>query len=152
MSVKIHAPLALLPGEQLPPLLYTLERELGGSQSRSVRYGEVKSVCDKNRTRVVQPVASHRTDWVTFKSTSKLLRVRWKKRGFGTPFIVMEEHTLSESDGSVLKMFGCIRKQVYLAKYRRKLHNIISLSLFAYCCYKNTKKILVRKFQEKRDR
>jgi hypothetical protein len=59
MSVQLHAPASLPPGEKNR---YSLDRRLGGPQSRSGRHGEVK-ILGPTRTEtpippsVVQPVA-----------------------------------------------------------------------------------------------
>jgi hypothetical protein len=63
MSGQLIAPAALPPGKSTRYLFY---RRLGGPQSRSGRYGEVK-IFDPTGTRtsaplVVQPVASRYTD------------------------------------------------------------------------------------------
>jgi hypothetical protein len=64
VSGQLHAP-AALPPEKRPR--YPFYRRLGGPQSRSGRYGEVK-IFDPTGTRtpaplVVPPVASRYTDW-----------------------------------------------------------------------------------------
>jgi hypothetical protein len=64
VSGQLHAPAALPPGKSPR---YPFYRRLGGPQSRSGRYGEVKNF-DPTGTRtpaplVVQPVASRYTDW-----------------------------------------------------------------------------------------
>jgi hypothetical protein len=60
ISGQIHAP-AALPRGKSP--LYPLYRRLGGPQSRSGRYGEVKNLVPAgNRNLVVQTVARRYTD------------------------------------------------------------------------------------------
>jgi hypothetical protein len=62
MSGQLHAPTALTPGKSLR---YPFYRRLGGPQSRSGQYGEVKifySTGTLPLTLVVQPVASRYTD------------------------------------------------------------------------------------------
>jgi hypothetical protein len=64
MSGQLHAPAALPPGKSPR---YPFYRRLGGPQSRSGPYGEVK-LFDPTGTRtpaplVIQPVASRYTDW-----------------------------------------------------------------------------------------
>jgi hypothetical protein len=62
--VASFMPLPLYPQGNSPG--YTLDRRLGGTQSWSARHGEEK-ILDPTRTRtdpsVVQPVASHYTDY-----------------------------------------------------------------------------------------
>jgi hypothetical protein len=55
-SGQLHAPAALPTGERAP--LYTLDRRLGGPQSRSGRRGEEKNLSSAGiRIPAVQPVA-----------------------------------------------------------------------------------------------
>jgi hypothetical protein len=58
VSGQLHVPAALLPGKE--PLVYLLDRRLGGPQSHSGRGGEEKipsSLRESNpRTPIVQPV------------------------------------------------------------------------------------------------
>jgi hypothetical protein len=64
VSGQLHAPAALPPGKSLR---YPFYRRLGGPQSRSERYGEVKIFTllglELPAPLVVQPVASRYTDW-----------------------------------------------------------------------------------------
>jgi hypothetical protein len=64
MSGQLHAPAALPPGKSPR---YPCYRRLGGPQSRSGRYGEVKIFTlpglELPSPLLVQPVASRYTDW-----------------------------------------------------------------------------------------
>jgi hypothetical protein len=64
MSGQLHAP-AALPPEKSPR--YPFYRRFGGPQNRSGRYGEVKIFTlpglELPPHLVIQPVASHYTDW-----------------------------------------------------------------------------------------
>jgi hypothetical protein len=71
VSGQLHAPVALPQEKDPPPPRYSLDRRLGGPQSRSGRRGEEK-ILEPTGTRnsdpsVVQPVVSHYTDYVSWR-------------------------------------------------------------------------------------
>jgi hypothetical protein len=69
VSGQLHAP-AALPRGKPPPPRYSLDRKLSGPQSRPRRSGGKKVSqhpprVEPPRTLIVQPIASHYTDWAT---------------------------------------------------------------------------------------
>jgi hypothetical protein len=100
VSGQFHAP-AALPPRKSPR--YPFYRRLGGPQSRSGRYGEVK-IFDPTGTRtpaplVVQPVASRYTDWA----------IQASSLGTGTHPILSEvSYSLSWAVGEINNIISTI--------------------------------------------
>jgi hypothetical protein len=83
VSGQLHAPAALPPGKRPR---YPFYRRLGGPQSRSGRYGEVKifypTGLELPLPLVVQPVASRYTDWA--------IPAHWTGRKYISIFVIRQ--------------------------------------------------------------
>jgi hypothetical protein len=123
VSGQLHAPAALPPGKRPR---YSFDRRLGGPQSRSGRYGEVKiftlSGLEFPSPLVVQPVASRYTDWaislISILIIFSHIRERLPNGLFPSGFltnILLEFLRIS----FICDYYGmCVHFYIYVSKYK----------------------------------